>query len=208
MNMNGKSLVIVNRFEIAKEHIDGLKMAWEASKVSQVLKNSVIYEGISENLIVMLYEVESLDQLQEKLESEEYKAFIKQITPYVMSDFHQEVVGLVDEVVPRDTLVPRTPYMQLRHIEVPLSGIEPYLEWRKRRIFEFVKRNDKVHSFLAFHSFFSTQPGVLFITEFTGDPETYRNSFLTPEYKVIIQEAGHDHIKGGLYTSEFKLLAG
>lgn len=88
-----------------------------------------------------------------------------------------------------------------------LSNIDFYLEWRRRRIFEFVKRNDKVTSFLAFHSVFSTVPGVLFVTEFEGNPDEYRASFLTDEYKQIIKEAGHDHIKSGeqgLQTFEYE----
>jgi len=110
-------------------------------------------------------------------------------------------------VIRRKQLIPKTKYMQLRSIEVPLSDIDSYLEWRKRRIFEFVKRNDKVTSFLAFHSVFSTVPGVLFVTEFEGNPDEYRASFLTDEYKQIIKEAGHDHIKSGeqgLQTFEYE----
>lgn len=125
----------------------------------------------------------------------------------MQSDFHQSIVGLVEEVLERKQLIPKTKYMQLRSIEVPLSNIDFYLEWRRRRIFEFVKRNDKVTSFLAFHSVFSTVPGVLFVTEFEGNPDEYRASFLTDEYKQIIKEAGHDHIKSGeqgLQTFEYE----
>lgn len=50
-------------------------------------------------------------------------------------------------------------------------------------------------------------PGVLFVTEFEGNPDEYRASFLTDEYKQIIKEAGHDHIKSGeqgLQTFEYE----
>ncbi|HEU4962732.1 MAG TPA: hypothetical protein VFV52_02590, partial [Bacilli bacterium] len=51
----------------------------------------------------------------------------------------------------------------------------------------------------------STTPGVLFVAAFSSDPTEFRDSFLTPEYQQIIKEAGHDHIKGGLSTIEYRM---
>lgn len=205
MKVNAKKLLVVNRFEILEGHLTEAEQLWANSLARKILKNLVIYKGLTDNRCVLLYEVEDLFELQLKLASDEYQQTVQSLSSLMASDFRQEIVGLVEEVCPRDTLVPITPFMQLRHIEVPLSGIEPYLEWRQRRIFDYVKRNDKVHSFLAFHSVFSTTPGVLFVVEFTDNPVEYRNSFLTSEYQAIIEEAGHAHIKGGLNTVEYQL---
>jgi quinol monooxygenase YgiN len=205
MKIDTKSLLVVNRFESMQGHLTEIERLWTNSTARKTLTNSILYKGLNDNTLVLLYEVTDFSELQKKLESAEYQKFVYEIAPLLASDFHQEIAGLVETVRTRQTLVPTTAFMQLRHIEVPLSGIEPYLDWRKRRIFEFVKRNNKVQSFLAFHSVFSTEPGVLFVTEFAGDPDEYRNSFLTPEYQQIIKEAGHDHIKGGLHTTEYQL---
>jgi hypothetical protein len=209
MNLNIKlsPLVVVNKFEVKPENIDKIKNIFCNECLYSILPNSVLYKGISNvNELVLLYEVNNMGDIQSIFENPKFIDFIDEISVYLESDFHQEAVGVVEYVIKRDTLVPKTKYMQLRHIEVPLSGIDPYLEWRKKRIFEYVKRNDKVVSFTAFHSVFSSTPGVLFISEFDTNVEEYRNSFLTDEYKEIIKEAGHDHIKGGLYTSEYELL--
>lgn len=194
-------------WEVEEGKLDEAAKIWINSKVSNFFENSVLYKGLTKNSLVVLYEVTNFSVIQQFVESDEFKQFVKAQAKYMQSDFHQSIVGLVEDVIRRKQLIPKTKYMQLRSIEVPLSDIDSYLEWRKRRIFEFVKRNDKVTSFLAFHSVFSTVPGVLFVTEFEGNPDEYRASFLTDEYKQIIKEAGHDHIKSGeqgLQTFEYE----
>ncbi len=197
----------VMEWEVEEGKLDEAAKIWTNSKVSKFFENSVLYKGLTKNSLVVLYEVTNFSVIQQFVESDEFKQFVKAQAKYMQSDFHQSIVGLVEDVIRRKQLIPKTKYMQLRSIEVPLSDIDSYLEWRKRRIFEFVKRNDKVTSFLAFHSVFSTVPGVLFVTEFEGNPDEYRASFLTDEYKQIIKEAGHDHIKSGeqgLQTFEYE----
>lgn len=197
----------VMEWEVEEGKLDEAAKIWTNSKVSNFFENSVLYKGLTKNSLVVLYEVTNFSVIQQFVESDEFKQFVKVQAKYMQSDFHQSIVGLVEDVIRRKQLIPKTKYMQLRSIEVPLSDIDSYLEWRKRRIFEFVKRNDKVTSFLAFHSVFSTVPGVLFVTEFEGNPDEYRASFLTDEYKQIIKEAGHDHIKSGeqgLQTFEYE----
>lgn len=197
----------VMEWEVEEGKLDEAAKIWSNSKVSNFFENSVLYKGLTKNSLVVLYEVTNFSVIQQFVESDEFKQFVKAQAKYMQSDFHQSIVGLVEDVIRRKQLIPKTKYMQLRSIEVPLSDIDSYLEWRKRRIFEFVKRNDKVTSFLAFHSVFSTVPGVLFVTEFEGNPDEYRASFLTDEYKQIIKEAGHDHIKSGeqgLQTFEYE----
>lgn len=197
----------VMEWEVEEGKLDEAAKIWINSKVSNFFENSVLYKGLTKNSLVVLYEVTNFSVIQQFVESDEFKQFVKAQAKYMQSDFHQSIVGLVEDVIRRKQLIPKTKYMQLRSIEVPLSDIDSYLEWRKRRIFEFVKRNDKVTSFLAFHSVFSTVPGVLFVTEFEGNPDEYRASFLIDEYKQIIKEAGHDHIKSGeqgLQTFEYE----
>ena len=197
----------VMEWEVEEGKLDEAAKIWSNSKVSNFFENSVLYKGLTKNSLVVLYEVTNFSVIQQFVESDEFKQFVKAQAKYMQSDFHQSIVGLVEDVIRRKQLIPKTKYMQLRSIEVPLSDIDSYLEWRKRRIFEFVKRNEKVTSFLAFHSVFSTVPGVLFVTEFEGNPDEYRASFLTDEYKQIIKEAGHDHIKSGeqgLQTFEYE----
>lgn len=204
LEKNGAPYIVVTEFEYLTGKEDTIINIWNLSEAKKILKESVLYKAIQKNSFVLLFKINDFSEVQQYIEGTEYKQFIDDVAEYLDSDIHQEIVALVKHVEPRENLLPTSEFMQLRHIEVPLSGIESYLDWRERTIFEFVKRNDKVKSFVAFHSLLSSTPGVLFITEFEGDPDEYRESFLTPEYQEIIKEAGHDHIKGGLNTFEYK----
>lgn len=203
LEKNGAPYLVVTEFEFLKGNERRIIDIWNSSKAKVILGESVLYKAIQKNSLVLLYKIEQFNDAQEFIESISFNQFINEISSFLDSDFHQEIVALVKQVTPRENLLPTSTFMQLRHIEVPLSGIEEYLDWREGTIFDFVERNDKVKSFVAFHSLLSSTPGVLFITEFEGDPDDYRNSFLTPEYQKIIKEAGHDHIKGGLNTFEY-----
>ncbi|WP_297420039.1 hypothetical protein [Clostridium sp.] len=209
MNLNTKkgSYLVVMEWEYMKGSEEKVANIWNQSEAKKLMSSSVLYKAIKKDTFVIIYSVKDFLEIQAFVESNEYKDFVNAIAEYTISDIHQDIHGFVDTVLPRESFVPQTKYMQLRQIEVPLSGIDDYLEWRKRTIFKYVQKNDKVKSFLAFHSVLSSTPGVLFVTEFEGDPDQYRNSFLTPEYQVIIKEAGHDHIKGGLNTFEYELVS-
>lgn len=209
MNLNTKkgSYLVVMEWEYMKGSEEKVASLWNQSEAKKLMPSSVLYKAIKKDTFVIIYNVKDFLEIQAFVESNEYKAFVNAIAEYTISDIHQDIHGFVDTVLPRESFVPQTKYMQLRQIEVPLSGIDDYLEWRKRTIFKYVQKNDKVTSFLAFHSVLSSTPGVLFVTEFEGNPDEYRNSFLTPEYQVIIKEAGHDHIKGGLNTFEYELVS-
>lgn len=196
--------VVVTKWEVDSANFDEHVHSWNNSAAKKLLPTSVLYKGLEKQELVLLYVVNTFEEIEKFVTSNEFREFVTQIAETTLSDIHQEVVALVKQIRPRDNLLPTTKYMQLRSIEVPLQGMGDYLDWREKTIFEFVKKNEKLDSFVVFHSLFSSSPGVLFITEFSGDPIEYRNSFLTPEYQKIIKEAGHDHIKGGLYTLEYE----
>ena len=62
---------------------------------------------------------------------------------------------------------------------------------------------DKIESFEAFHSLISGVPGVMFISSFNGDKQSYKEAFTNARYQEIIQQAGDNYITGGnegLYT--------
>lgn len=209
MNFKTKkgSYLVVMEWEYINGFEDKVVSIWNKSEAKKLIPSSALYKAIRKDTFVIMYTAKDFSEIQTFVESNEYTDFVNTIAEYTSSDIHQGIHGFVDTVLPRENFVPKTKYMQLRTIEVPLAGIDNYLEWRKETIFKFVQKNDKVTSFLAFHSVLSSTPGVLFVTEFEGDPDEYRNSFLTPEYQVIIKEAGHDHIKGGLNTFEYELVS-
>ncbi|MNV86891.1 hypothetical protein D3C71_1809580 [compost metagenome] len=93
--------------------------------------------------------------------------------------------------------------MQLRHVEVRPARHAAYRAWREETIFQVVRDNTEVEVFLAYHSLVSSQPGVMFISGFSGSVQDYRAVFENEKYGEIVRQAGDQYITGGpggLYT--------
>ena len=121
----------------------------------------------------------------------------------MVGDIRRELLQYVEAPKPTDSLLPDTDYIQLRHVEVLPQRMQAYRRWREETIFDVVRRNDEVDTFLAYHSLISGQPGVMFIAGFSGDPAAYQQVFSSSRYKDIVQQAGTSYITGGndgLYT--------
>jgi len=126
------------------------------------------------------------------------------------SDFRRQLLTFVE--APKDTAdaLPTTPFVQLRHVEVPPANFVDYRAWRERTIFDVVRTTPQVEVFLAYHSAISTEPGVMFVSGFAGSVEDYTATFSSPRYQQIVREAGDQFITGGdrgLYTKIYKHVA-
>ncbi|MEP3298383.1 MAG: hypothetical protein ABJO27_18225 [Pseudoruegeria sp.] len=122
-------------------------------------------------------------------------------------DVRRELVSFVEAPKNTDNLIPDTTYIQLRHVEVKPDQMKAYRQWRDETIFDVVRTNDEVEVFLAYHSVISNQPGVMFISGFSGNVEQYASVFNSDRYKQIVQEAGDQYITGGtdgLYTKIYR----
>lgn len=130
--------------------------------------------------------------------------------PHLAADWRRQVLGYVESVKPCPTPLPETPYLQMRHVEVKPPVYPDYREWRDRTIYGVVRRAPEVEVFLSYHSLVSTEPGVMFLSGFSTDPDSYSRVFATDEYRRIVQEAGDTYITGGaagLYTRLYRRIA-
>lgn len=128
---------------------------------------------------------------------------VERLREYLSADVVRELLGYVEAPKECESRLPETDYVQLRHIEVIPSKYSEYREWRAGTIFQVVKESVAVEVFLAYHSIVSGQPGVMFITGFSGDPAEYQAVFETERYRDIVRQAGSKYISGGaggLYT--------
>lgn len=126
---------------------------------------------------------------------------------YLMADIRRELLDYVEAPKSTEGLLPDTPYIQLRHVEVKPAQMSAYRDWRDNTIFDVVRNSDQVEVFLAYHSVLSGQPGVMFIAGFSGAIDEYAAVFNTDRYKKIVREAGDQYITGGtdgLYTQIYQ----
>ncbi|OCQ52240.1 hypothetical protein Ppb6_02567 [Photorhabdus australis subsp. thailandensis] len=164
-------------------------------------------QGINE-----LLELRSFSSINEISESEnELESAFQSFSSILRGDIRRELVKFVEAPIDSEYELPATEYIQLRHVEVPAENYKKYRQWREETIFNVVRENkEKITSFEAYHSLISGQPGVMFISAFNVDKESYLEVFTNERYLNIIQQAGDNYItggNGGLYTRIYRSIS-
>ncbi|WP_273721519.1 MULTISPECIES: hypothetical protein [unclassified Bartonella] len=96
----------------------------------------------------------------------------------LVNDFRRQLLTYVESVKVLKQSLPSTPYLQLRHIEVPPSRFISYRQWRDKTIFDVVRKASEVEEFIAYHSIISTEPGLCFSPVFLLILRSIRAFFL------------------------------
>ncbi len=156
------------------------------------------------------HELVQLRALQSPLDfaalEQQLDADLASLTPHLTQDVRRELLRFVESPKPCVEPLPRTDFLQLRHIEVPPHRIPAYREWREATIFDVVRSSPPVEVFLAYHSLVSTQPGVMFLSGYSCPAAEYDAVFSSERYRDIVQQAGDAYIAGGaegLYTKTY-----
>lgn len=166
----------------------------------------VPYEDNPQSLLVLTALDEPLNYLKD-FDNNKHAQFDISLREHLNSDWKLQVLKFEESVIALEDDLSLSPFLQLRHIEVPLNKYSHYLIWRKNTIFKHILQQTKIDCFLSYHSLISTEPGVMFLSGFSCDPEEYLKIFNNQTYAEIIKEAGDQFITGGergLYTSIYK----
>ena len=132
---------------------------------------------------------------------------VEKFAAHLSGDIRRELVEFVEAPKPTEGLIPDTPYVQLRHVEVKPQQMAAYRQWRENTIFNVVRDSGAVEIFLAYHSVVSGYPGVMFVSGYSVDPDTYGEVFASERYKEIVRTASETYITGGtegLYTRTYR----
>ncbi|MEK8034677.1 hypothetical protein AACH06_27995 [Ideonella sp. DXS29W] len=182
--------------------------AWAAMSAPERVAQRRVYEAVDGSSVLELSALNSLADVATLIDwwGSQWSALGEQMD----SDFRRQVVTFIE--APKDTssALPETPYVQLRHVEVPPANYGDYRAWRERTIFDVVRTAPQVEVFLAYHSVISTEPGVMFVSGFSAPVEEYTAVFHSPRYQQIVREAGNQFITGGdrgLYTKIYRHVA-
>ena len=175
-------------------------------------KSSVTQRAIYQSLDgEVALELCALNTLADATALQPWWALVREkLGAHLASDFRRQLLAFVE--APKDTsdALPATAYLQLRHVEVPPDRYADYRAWRERTIFDVVRTATEVEVFLAYHTVLSTEPGVMFVSGFSGPVDNYTAVFSSPRYQQIVREAGGQFITGGdrgLYTRLYQLVA-
>lgn len=182
--------------------------AWAALPTPKNVVQRRIYEALDGRAVLELAALDSLSDAMTLQPS--WSVAWDKLGPDMASDFRRQLLAFVE--APKDTAeaLPATPYLQLRHVEVPPGQFADYRAWRERTIFDVVRSATQVEVFLAYHSVLSSEPGVMFVSGFSGSVDDYGAIFNSPRYQKIVREAGDQFITGGdrgLYTRVYRHVA-
>jgi hypothetical protein len=178
---------------------------WAALTPPKGVTQRVVYEALDGSTVLELC---ALDNLGVATTLDVWRVLVwDKLGADLASDFRQQLLSFVE--APKDTphALPATPFVQLRHVEVPPERFADYQAWRERTIFDVVRNASEVEVFLAYHSVISTEPGVMFVSGFSASVEDYTALFNSARYQGIVREAGDQYITGGdrgLYTRIYR----
>lgn len=177
---------------------------WRAHRDAQPDGGSAIYRSLDDTTLLELTAIDAVCELREL--RERCRDLSSVLADSLEADIRRQLLEFVEAPKPSATAVPQTPFVQLRHVEVRPRVYDVYRDWRERTIFDIVRAASEVDVFLAYHSVVSTEPGVMFVSGFSCDPEQYAAVFASPQYQEIIRQAGSQYITGGehgLYTKTY-----
>ena len=201
--MSATRYLLITKVFSTEHHLQKLATQWK----SYINSSANIYLNENHNELIELKAINNPQDIFNKEEKTKKYNLINELGSMLNSDFHQELLEFKENVIPQKDILPNNNYLQLRHIEVPIKVIDNYSDWRNETIFQHVKSLKNVDSFVAYHSLFSTLPGVMFICNFSCEPSKYLLGFNNEDYKNIITQAGNKYIAGGkegLYTKIYK----
>lgn len=192
-------LLLLSKYQVKSGQADNLAKALTKEDGSRILAD------LNKEEVIELRTINNnttTDELASKLIPE-----AQNLSKYIIGDINRELLSLVEAPKNVSTLLPETPYIQLRHVEVKPDAMENYRRWREETIFDVVNNAEDIEVFLAYHSVISGQPGVMFVSGFSANPEKYNKIFSSERYRSIVTQAGDNYITGGtngLYTKTYQ----
>lgn len=195
-------LISTTELSVKPDLMDEAIAAWLGHHDSSPIGGRVLYRGLDDAKLLELAPVsDTLDELPAL--RADWLTLWHTVGHVAESDFARQLLHFVEAPKPTTAALPETPYVQLRHVEVPPPVYRSYRAWRTETIFDVVRNSPEVEVFAAYHSVFSNEPGVMFVSGFSCSPEEYGAVFASPRYQDIVRQAGNRFITGGergLYT--------
>lgn len=197
--------MLISRYPVTKDASSKIQFFTES--ISHSRKSSFYLSDEQDELIEFTgyFSLEDLIKNESRLIGDFFE-----FKEYISGDIKREILRYIESPISSKTAIPLTEYVQLRYVEVPPCAYKAYLQWRDETIFNVVRENDDIiTSFDAYHSLISGIPGVMFISSFSGDVDSYLKPFTDERYNEIVRQAGNSYITGGnhgLYTKIYKKL--
>jgi len=202
--MSAKYLLIAE-ITLKDGQIKAVASEWGNLPTPQGVVERALFRALDDSTALELSALSSINQIKALAPS--WEQTWTRLGVNLASDFRRQLPTFVEASKDTNQPLPTTPYLQLRHVEVSPGCFDEYRAWRERTIFDVVRNSPAVEQFIAYHSVINTEPGVMFLSGFSVAPDVYAETFNSPRYQQIVQEAGDNFITGGergLYTKLYQ----
>lgn len=187
-------VIQITELPVLADHLDVARTAWldllPASSASTGL-----FERVDGSALLEIRAYESWPNLDTS--ATERQHLWERLAPHAEGDFRRELLTYIEEPKPTGSPLPETDRLELRYVEVRPPKYEDYRAWREQTIFDVIRTSPEVTTFSAYHTVFTARPGVLFLSGFNGDLDSYLKVFSSDRYREIVQAAGDNYITGG-----------
>lgn len=197
-------LLVTEVFPVAGK-VDALAASWAALPKPAASNARSVYKSLDQTSCLELIALSDTAQLADL--DDFWQRSWSLLGVDLQGDFRRQLLRFVEAPKNVDEPLPKTPYIQMRHVEVRPAVYRDYLAWRERTIFDVVRKAPEVETFLAYHSVISSEPGVMFVSGFSCEVDHYSSVFNSAKYQEIVAEAGNTYITGGergLYTKIYR----
>lgn len=198
-------VILVTEVFPVEGKVNALATSWAAQKNPAICRSRTVYQSLDNTSCLELIALSDIGQLADM--DDFWQQSWSLLGTDLKGDFRRQVLRFVEAPKNVEDPLPKTPYIQLRHVEVVPAVYCDYLAWRDRTIFNVVRKAPEVEVFLAYHSVISSEPGVMFLSGFSCEVDQYSSVFNSADYQKIVAEAGSTYITGGergLYTKIYR----
>ncbi|WP_375607426.1 MULTISPECIES: hypothetical protein [unclassified Bartonella] len=107
---------------------------WRQITAEKSEQQATVFVSLDNRTVLQLRALPSLKQIESLPGIWELE--LKLLGEDLVNDFRRQLLTYVESVKVLKQSLPSTPYLQLRHIEVPPSRFTSYRQWRDKTIFD------------------------------------------------------------------------
>ncbi|HEX5751608.1 MAG TPA: hypothetical protein VFZ09_35630 [Archangium sp.] len=201
-----KEFLLLNYMKMAAQELQGVAQILRQPRPTDARFPRSVYQHEGGDRLMEFVALQELSGLGELLGDASWRETESLVRPRLAVDYRRQIHVLSDVVKPPASPVPGGDRLQLTRAEIAPRKLGEYHAWRRDAFFPHVRAQEHVEGFTAYHSVLSTEPGTLFLAQFSCSFEEYLESQKAPAYQELTRHAASHYVLGAVATSHWTRL--
>ena len=197
--------LLLNYMKMAAQDLPGVADIVRQPRPTDARFPRSVYKHEGGDRLMEFVALPELSGLGELLGDASWREIESLVRPRLAVDYRRQIHALRDVVKPSASPVPSGANLQLNRMEIAPPKLDEYQAWRRDAFFPHVRAQEHVEGFAAYHSVLSTEPGALFLAQFSCPFEKYLEGLKAPAYQELTHHAGR-YVLGAVATSNWSRL--